>query len=43
MTIEEELGREALAQTVADGFYSFVRVYNSVAQDDIKIMGFTEP
>jgi hypothetical protein len=43
MTIEDKLGKEALMQTVADGFYSFVRVYNSVAEEGMKITGFSEP
>lgn len=43
-TIEAQLGREALIQTVGSGgFYSFVRVYNSIAEEGMKLEGFSIP
>lgn len=36
-TIDEALGREALAQTVSTGPRSFIRTYNSVAEEGMKI------
>ena len=38
MTIENESGREALVQTVEDGFYSFAETYNSLVDEDMKIV-----
>lgn len=35
--IESKLGREALVETVSGDVYAFVRVYNSVAEEDMKI------
>ncbi len=36
-TIEEELGRDVLAQTISGDVYDFVRVYNTVAKEDMQI------
>jgi hypothetical protein len=38
MTIEDQLGREALVQTVQDGFYSFSEMYNTLAPENMKIV-----
>jgi hypothetical protein len=43
MTIESELGREALVQTVVDGYEAFVRTYNSVAEETMDIQWSTTP
>jgi len=37
MKIENELGHEALVQTIDDGFYSFAETYNSITDEDLKI------
>jgi hypothetical protein len=37
MTIEDELGRDALVQTVSDGYYAFVDTYNGVANKGMNI------
>jgi hypothetical protein len=37
-TIEEALGHEALVQTVEDGFYAFAETYNSIADEDMKVV-----
>jgi hypothetical protein len=42
-TIDRELGREALAATVATGPRSFIRVYNSVADESQRIRVIAEP
>jgi tetratricopeptide (TPR) repeat protein len=42
-TIDDELGREALAQTVATGPRSFIRAYNSVAEEGMKLHEVEEP
>jgi hypothetical protein len=39
-TIENELGREALIQTVSDGYESFANTYNSIADEDMKNSGW---
>lgn len=38
MTIEDQLGREALVQTVQDGFYAFADTYNSLAAENMQIV-----
>ena len=38
MTIEQELGREMLVQTVSDGFSAFAEAYNTVADEDMRIL-----
>lgn len=43
MEIESELGREALANTVSGDAYAFVRAYNSVAEEDMRIRWSTTP
>jgi tetratricopeptide (TPR) repeat protein len=42
-SIDEKLGREALAETIARGPLSFVNAYNSLAHDDMRIVGFESP
>jgi hypothetical protein len=42
-TIDGELGREALAETVATGPRSFIRAYNSVAEEGMKLHEIEEP
>lgn len=37
MTIENELGHEALVQTIEDGFYSFAETYNYLVDEDMQI------
>jgi hypothetical protein len=37
MTIEHELGREALVRTVSDGYEAFATAYNAVAEEEMKI------
>jgi hypothetical protein len=37
MTIENELGHEALVQTIEDGFYSFAETYNSLVDEDMQV------
>ena len=37
LKIENELGHEALVQTIDDGFYSFAETYNELANEDMKI------
>lgn len=43
MTIESKLGRDALAQTVSGDVYAFVRMYNSVAEEDMKLQWSSKP
>ncbi len=43
MTIEDQLGREALIQTVQDGFNSFAETYNTLAAEDMKIIWELNP
>lgn len=43
MTIENELGRAALIQTVTHGYEAFVDTYNIVADKDMKIRWRQEP
>jgi hypothetical protein len=38
MTIEEELGRDVLTQTVSDGYTAFADAYNSLADEEMKIL-----
>ena len=38
MTIENELGHDALVQTVEDGFYSFAETYNALVDEDLQIL-----
>lgn len=38
MKIEQALGKEALIQTVEDGFYAFAETYNSIADEDMKVI-----
>jgi hypothetical protein len=38
MTVDEQLGKDTLAQSVSDGFNSYVRIYNSLAEEDMKII-----
>ena len=38
MKIEQALGREALIRTVEDGFYAFAETYNSIADEDMKVV-----
>lgn len=38
MKIENELGHEALVQTIDDGFYSFAETYNALADEDMQIL-----
>jgi tetratricopeptide (TPR) repeat protein len=42
-TIDEKLGREALAQTVSIGPRSFIHTYNSVAEEGMKVHEVEEP
>lgn len=35
--IESQLGRDALAQTVLDGYYTFANTYNSITDENMKI------
>ncbi len=35
--IESKLGREALVKTVSGDMYAFIRAYNLVAEEDMKI------
>jgi hypothetical protein len=42
-TIDEKLGREALAETVSIGPRYFIRIYNSVAEEGMKIHELEEP
>jgi hypothetical protein len=37
MRIEQELGREALAQTISGGYETFTEAYNKVAEEDLRI------
>ena len=43
LTIEEELGRQALIQTVEGGYQAFADAYNSVADDEMRIQWSPEP
>ncbi|UCF61089.1 MAG: hypothetical protein JSV37_15235 [Anaerolineaceae bacterium] len=43
MTIEEELGREALIQTIVDGYESFADTFNSIAEEGMLIRWRPEP
>jgi hypothetical protein len=36
--IEEQLGAEALVQTIEDGFFSFVDTYNSIVEEDMRVV-----
>ena len=36
-TIEKELGREALTQTISDGYESFADLYNSLVEEEMRI------
>ncbi|MEJ2487553.1 MAG: hypothetical protein P8Y68_17665 [Anaerolineales bacterium] len=38
MKIENKLGREALVRSIEDGFYNFAETYNSIADEDMKII-----
>ena len=38
LTIEDQLGRDALVQTVEDGFYSFAETYNTLVDENMKIV-----
>ena len=42
-TIDEKLGREALAETVSRGPRSFIRVYNSVAEEGMDVHEIEDP
>ena len=37
MVIAEELGRDALVQTIADGYESFSETYNAIAEEGMRI------
>ena len=37
MTIEKELGHEALVQTIEDGFYSFAETYNELVDEEMEV------
>jgi hypothetical protein len=41
--IEAELGKEALVQTVSDGYYAFADTYNRIAEDNMQIQWSTIP
>lgn len=41
--IETELGRDALVQTISDGYYAFADTYNSIANENMKINFSTVP
>lgn len=43
MTIENELGREALVQTISGGYEAFVRTYNAVVEESMQIQWETTP
>jgi hypothetical protein len=43
MTIEDQLGREALVQSIQEGFYSFAETYNTLAAEDMKIVWELNP
>ncbi|MBN2149430.1 MAG: hypothetical protein JW726_18725 [Anaerolineales bacterium] len=43
LTIEEELGRQALIQTVEGGYQAFADAYNSVADEEMRIQWSPEP
>ncbi|GEM_PF-2616240 len=43
MEIESKLGREELVQTIADGYETFARTYNSVADEDMVIEWSARP
>jgi hypothetical protein len=38
MKIEEALGKEVLLQTIEDGFYAFAETYNSIADEDMRVV-----
>ncbi len=42
-TIDEQLGREALVATVAEGPRAFVRTYNEIADANMRLVEFAEP
>jgi hypothetical protein len=42
-TIENELGREVLVQTISDGYESFAETYNAVTDENMKIRWRPEP
>jgi hypothetical protein len=37
MTIENELGHEALVNTIEDGFYNFAETYNDLVDEDMQV------
>ncbi|MEJ2758766.1 MAG: hypothetical protein P8046_09835, partial [Anaerolineales bacterium] len=37
MTIENELGHEALVQTIEDGFFNFAETYNTLVDEDMQV------
>jgi hypothetical protein len=43
MRIEQELGRDVLVGTIRDGYESFAEVYNTIADEDMKIQYRSEP
>lgn len=43
MTIEEELGKEALIQTVSNGYYAFADTYNRIAEKDLQMQWAATP
>lgn len=43
MTIEDELGRAALTQTILDGYESFADLYNGLVEEQMKIQWRTGP
>ena len=42
-TIENELGREALSQTILDGFESFADLYNGLVEEEMRIQWKAAP
>ena len=38
MRIEQELDRDALVQTIENGFYSFVETYNLIADENMRVV-----
>jgi len=43
MTIENELGHEALVQTIEDGFYNFAETYNHLVDEDMQVLWNAAP
>jgi hypothetical protein len=43
MTIERELGREVLIQTIVDGYDTFADTYNVLVDEEMRVQWRTEP